>query len=331
MKVLYYLMFRIYTFYTERGIERDVPFFYISLVVTILLWTNMFSVYIFFIYFNIAEDILEYFPNKFYVLIPIFVLWSIIYFGIVRRKYFLNYDFDKSVRGGFLVIVYIIFTTVTFVLAANLNRARLVEKRLFNPIKTERIQENKPSLEGKIRKWFTDNFWIVCEVDRQVAHYWVTCPFIIVHMNFDAIAVEGLLLYFWPRWMWQRNIEIVSRVIGKWYGNFYLFIRNNIVQNKIFNFLTIFNLIYLIMLLALWYLFWNYFKEDTDILFGKEVFGWRSLIYYYFSIFDFIPLALFATSFFAKRKKVLFIIGSLFWLVFLIILRMNFTSTMNPV
>lgn len=157
MRVLCYLMFRIYSFYVDRGIERDIPFYYMSLAVTVLVGFNLYTIYFLLNYLHFVGDITEYLPNKFYVLIPMAVLWSIIYFGIARPKRFLKYDFEKTIRGGFAVVGYMVLTALTFILVANLNRARLAEERLANPVKTEQVQK-KPSLEGKIRKWFKDNF-----------------------------------------------------------------------------------------------------------------------------------------------------------------------------
>lgn len=55
------------------------------------------------------------------------------------------------------VVGYIVLTALTFILVANLNRARLAKERLANPVETEEVQQKRPSLEGKIRKWFKDN------------------------------------------------------------------------------------------------------------------------------------------------------------------------------
>lgn len=155
MRVLYYLMFRIYRYAIDRGIERDIPFFYASLAATVLVGINLYTIYFLLNYSNLVRDFL---PNKFYVLIPMLILWSIIYFGIARPKRFLNYDFEKTRKGGLAVVGYIVLTALTFILVANLNRARLAEERLANPVKTEEVKEKKPSLEGKIRKWFKENF-----------------------------------------------------------------------------------------------------------------------------------------------------------------------------
>lgn len=156
MKLLYYLMFRIYRFYLDRGIERDIPFFYMSVAVTVLIGVNTFTIFFLLNYFHLVRDITEILSNKYYVLIPISILWSIVYFGISKPKRFLNYDFGKTRKGGFAVVGYIVLTAITFILVANLNRARLAEDRLANPFKTEEVKEKKPSLEGKIRKWFKE-------------------------------------------------------------------------------------------------------------------------------------------------------------------------------
>lgn len=157
MRVLYYLMYRIYRYAIDRGIARDIPFFYVSLAVTVLVGYNLYTIYFLLNYLHLFKDITEYIPNKFYILIPTFILWSIIYFGIARPKRFLKYNFPQTKKGGFAVVGYMIFTALTFILVANLNRARLAEERLVNPVKIEEVQK-KPSLEGKIRKWFKDNF-----------------------------------------------------------------------------------------------------------------------------------------------------------------------------
>jgi hypothetical protein len=68
---------------------------------------------------------------------------------------FLKCGFKKTLKGGVLVISYILFTALFAITIANLNRAKLVKHRLENSVKIEEIQEKKPkSLEGKIRKWF---------------------------------------------------------------------------------------------------------------------------------------------------------------------------------
>lgn len=100
MRVLSYLMFRIYRFGTDRGIARDIPFYYVSLVVTLLVGFNLYTIYFLLNYFSLVRDIIEILPNKYYVLIPMCVLWSIIYFGIARPKRFLNYNFEKTRKGG---------------------------------------------------------------------------------------------------------------------------------------------------------------------------------------------------------------------------------------
>lgn len=157
MRVLCYLMFRIYQFYTDRGIERDIPFFYMSLAVTVLVGINLYTLFFALTYFNIIKSIPDFLSNRFYALIPISALWCIIYFGIARPKKFLNYGFEKTSRGGVRVVGYIIFTALAFILIANLNRSKLIEEKLTNQVSTKEVQK-RPSLEGRIRKWFKDKF-----------------------------------------------------------------------------------------------------------------------------------------------------------------------------
>lgn len=154
MRGLYYVVFRIFRFAIDKGVDRETPFFYTSLAVTLLVGFNIYTIYILLNYLNLIRDITEVLPNKFYILIPVFILWNFIYFGIAKPKRFLSYNFEKTKKGGFAVVGYIILTALTFVLVANLNRARLQQERLANPVKTEEVQEKKPSLESKIRKWF---------------------------------------------------------------------------------------------------------------------------------------------------------------------------------
>lgn len=95
MKGLYYLMFRIYRFYIDRRIERDIPLFYMSIAVTVFVWINIFTLYAFLASFHFVIYVDEVLPNKYYVVLPMAALWSIIYFGIGRPKRFLNYNFKK--------------------------------------------------------------------------------------------------------------------------------------------------------------------------------------------------------------------------------------------
>lgn len=49
-----------------------------------------------------------------------------------------------------------LFTAASFIVVANYNRDKIFEQKRKGPA-TEQV-EQRPSLEGKIRKWWKDNF-----------------------------------------------------------------------------------------------------------------------------------------------------------------------------
>jgi len=74
---------------------------------------------------------------------------------IVEKKRFLEMNFSKTIKGGWIVVIYLVFTVVFYIAGANLNRAKVFKnKELHNK---EQVKQ-KPSLEEDIRKWFRENF-----------------------------------------------------------------------------------------------------------------------------------------------------------------------------
>lgn len=158
MKAYHFLLFTIYRFYTDRMKEESVLLFSVTVASTVIIYVGLFTIYAFANYVNL----IPMFPNKFYVVGAMTVIGLLNYYFIIRHKKFLSYNFKKDVKGGFLIIAYIVLTAVAFIIVANLNRDKLEKQRLANPVKTEEVQikkDEKPkSLEGRIRKWFGRNF-----------------------------------------------------------------------------------------------------------------------------------------------------------------------------
>lgn len=146
-----YLLFRIYKFYTDRMKEKDIPLISVASISTLLIFFNIFTIYSLLIYKGYFNDII---PSKYYVLIPIVVIWLLNYFLFVRREFFLEYDFRKDVKGGLLIVFYIVITAAAFIIVANYNREKLFKHQQEQPVKEQ--VEQRPSLEGKIRKWWKD-------------------------------------------------------------------------------------------------------------------------------------------------------------------------------
>jgi hypothetical protein len=153
MRAYNYLLFRIYRFYTDRIKEKDIPLIYTSSVSTILVYFNLNTIYSYLVYKDVVKEII---PNKFYALIPMVIIWVLNYFIFVRRARFLECNFRKDIRGGVFVIMYFLLTAALAINIANYSRSKITELRRNHPKVSQTKQ--KPSLEGKIRKWFNDNF-----------------------------------------------------------------------------------------------------------------------------------------------------------------------------
>jgi len=74
----------------------------------------------------------------------------------VKSKKFLNYNFQKDKKGGVFIIVYLIISASLTFIVGHYNREKIFEERSKNP--QIRQTEKRPSLEGKIRKWFEETF-----------------------------------------------------------------------------------------------------------------------------------------------------------------------------
>ena len=147
MSVYNYLLFRLYTFYDKK--EKDSVLFSVTAASTVIVYISLFTIYALFDYLNIVKM----FPNKYYV-IPIMIgLGFLNYYVFVRNKRFLTYDFKKSLGKDLMLIIGLLLILTSFIIIANKNRAKIKKQNLNSNF--EKV-EKRPSLEGKIRKWFDD-------------------------------------------------------------------------------------------------------------------------------------------------------------------------------
>jgi len=153
MKVYNYLLFRIYRFYTDKIKEKDIPLIYTSTVSTVLVYFNLYAIYSFLVYKDFVKELM---PNKYYVLITMGIIWILNYLFFVKRARFLECDFTKDIGGGVLIIIYFLFTITTSIVVANYSRAKIEIQRHSHP--TANPIKQKPSLEGKVKKWFNNTF-----------------------------------------------------------------------------------------------------------------------------------------------------------------------------
>ncbi|PWG77955.1 hypothetical protein [Pararcticibacter amylolyticus] len=152
MRIYNYLLFRIYRFYTDTIKEETGLLMTVASLSTLFLSFNIYTIYSFLTYKGLFNDII---PGKYYVLIPMAIIWLLNYFIFVRGEQFLEYNFKKDVKGGILIVLYILITAVSFIIVANFNREKIFKHQ--QPEVTEQV-EQRQSLEGKVRKWWRDTF-----------------------------------------------------------------------------------------------------------------------------------------------------------------------------
>jgi len=119
MRLYNYLIYRIYYFYIDIIKENDLPFFITSIVITILVFFNIFSIYGFIV--NLYKI---YLINEIFYLISIWILIFIFnYIIIVKPGYFLEMNFNKTKKGTLGVLLYILLSIVLFIIVAEINRS----------------------------------------------------------------------------------------------------------------------------------------------------------------------------------------------------------------
>lgn len=121
IKPYHYLLFRIYRFYVDIMKEKDVPLIYVSAISSILIYINFLTFLPSLEFLSI--DINYYISNKIFVLFSLLFLWITNYLFFVRPKKFLKLNFKKDKTGGFLVLIYIILTAISFILIAKYHRS----------------------------------------------------------------------------------------------------------------------------------------------------------------------------------------------------------------
>lgn len=159
-KIFNYIIFHIYTFQKRVGNE-DVASITISLILTVLVWLFINSISSFlFVYYD--YEIINL--SKVYIILIMIVIFIFIYLYIKKRNY-LEYHFEESIKGYFYFIILVVSLFSMFIYFANKSRNKIFEKRGYtkeqiqNGGKKEFNPTEKPkSLEGEIRLWYYNTF-----------------------------------------------------------------------------------------------------------------------------------------------------------------------------
>jgi amino acid transporter len=147
MKAYYYFLFRIYRLYKDKNKESDSQaLFSATAVSTTIISINLFSLYGIADYFDVVTAL----ENKYYAMFIMVIIGCINHYFFVREKKFLNYDFRKDRKGGYLIVLYIILSALFAFTEGQYNREKIFHERA-GKISTE---PRKESLEGKLRKLF---------------------------------------------------------------------------------------------------------------------------------------------------------------------------------
>lgn len=146
MKGYYYFLYRIYWFYKDKQNETDgQALFSVTAISTLVLVVNLISIYTSANYWGFLPEV----TNKFFMILFMVVIGCVNHYLFVSDERFLNYNFQKDRKGGFLIIAFIISTFLIVFIVGKFNRERIFKEG-------KGVISNEPrreSLEGKIRKW----------------------------------------------------------------------------------------------------------------------------------------------------------------------------------
>ncbi len=153
MKAYYYLLFRIYRYYKDKQNENEFQALFSAIAVsTTIISINVITIIgLIGLFYNI-----QLIPSTKYIVLGMLLIGILNHLLFVRPKKFLQYNFQKNKKGGVLIIVYLIISASLTFIVGHYNRKKIFEERKKNS-PTEQVQ-NRPSLEGKIRKWVEETF-----------------------------------------------------------------------------------------------------------------------------------------------------------------------------
>lgn len=134
MRMYQYLLFRIYMFYKDSKFESGNYTISTSVISTVLISINLMTIYFLLEYNEIL--ILEL--SKGIVVTFMILVWALNYFLIVEKEKFLEFNFTKDKKGGYLIVAFILLSAVASITVGNYNRKKIFEK------------QNRTEIENKI-------------------------------------------------------------------------------------------------------------------------------------------------------------------------------------
>ena len=110
-------------FYKDSKFEKGDYTISTSIVSTVLISINLITIY-FLLEYN---EILILKLNKGIIISFIVLVWVLNYFLIVKKEKFLEFNFTKDKKGGYLIVAFILLTAFASITVANYNRGKIFE------------------------------------------------------------------------------------------------------------------------------------------------------------------------------------------------------------
>lgn len=129
MKLYFYLLFKIYTYYHCTGKEDPKMAIFstvISSSVIVFIIGYTFLLYIDFYIYPLQKIII---PNSYFGLIYLALLSIFNYYLFIKQKLFLNLNFINNKKGSYAIIGFIILLVLMFIFVANKNREKIFKER----------------------------------------------------------------------------------------------------------------------------------------------------------------------------------------------------------
>ena len=137
MRAYYYLLYRLYVFYTKTLRRDDQPLLNVAVVSSLLVLFNLLTIYYALHLYGLVPKIEI---NVFFILLMGLVLIAN-YFLFVRSEHFLHCNFKQDRSGGIKVLLFVAFTITAFIITANKNRERIFAEREKSKIETSKPLE----------------------------------------------------------------------------------------------------------------------------------------------------------------------------------------------
>jgi len=123
MKLYYYYLFRIYLFFRDVKKERSNFTISTSIVSSFFISFNLFSIIDFMEYYDFIS--MNFISNGFYVIPIMIFIWYFNYILFVKDEIFLKMNFNNDIKGGIIVILYMIFTILFSIYIGKMKRDKL--------------------------------------------------------------------------------------------------------------------------------------------------------------------------------------------------------------